>query len=101
MRRALLKSGAGVHLKISATWLEELTGWPKPAGKGLALAKGVTPGVRPPRRVVQPYAAVIDIDYANYPRRTKCGVGSSQYTSACGTINPARFQRTCGGCCVG
>src|SRR5205085_11111377 len=42
MRRALSKSGAGVHVKTAGTtWLEELIGLAEAGGEGLDLAKQV------------------------------------------------------------
>ena len=85
MRRALLKFGAGVHIKTAGTtWLEELIGLAEAGGEGLALAKEVYAQAFAHRdELCQPYAAVIDISYAKLPSPDEVlGWSSSQYTSA-------------------
>jgi hypothetical protein len=85
MRRALRKSGAGVHIKTAGTtWLEELIGLAEAGGEGLALAKEVYAQAFAHRdELCQPYAAVIDIDYAKLPSPDEVlHWSSSQYTSA-------------------
>ena len=69
MRRALRKSGAGVHLKTAGTtWLEELIGLAEAGGEGLDLAKQVYAKAFEHREALcEPYATVIDIDYARLP----------------------------------
>jgi tagaturonate epimerase len=85
MRRALRKSGAGVHIKTAGTtWLEELIGLAEAGGEGLALAKEVYAQAFAHRdELCQPYAAVIDIGYEKLPSPDEVrGWTSRQYTSA-------------------
>ena len=85
IRRALEKSGAGVHLKTAGTtWLEELIGLAEAGGPGLDLAKQVYAQAFENRDALcEPYAAVIDIDYAKLPGPAVVdGWSSEQYTSA-------------------
>ena len=69
IRRALDKFGAGVHLKTAGTtWLEELIGLAEAGGPGLDLAKQVYAKAFENRDALcEPYATVIDIDYAKLP----------------------------------
>lgn len=69
IRRALEKTGAGVHVKTAGTtWLEELIGLAEAGGEGLALAKEVYAEAWAHREeLCAPYAAVIDIDPARLP----------------------------------
>ena len=85
MRRALRKFNAGVHLKTAGTtWLEELIGLAEAGGDGLKLAKEVYAEAFAHRdELCEPYAAVIDIDYARLPSPAEVqGWTSEQYTSA-------------------
>jgi hypothetical protein len=85
IRRALEKFGAGVHLKTAGTtWLEELIGLAEAGGEGLDLAKQVYAKAFENRDALcEPYATVIDIDYAKLPDPTTVnGWTSEQYTSA-------------------
>ena len=85
IRRALQKFGAGVHLKTAGTtWLEELIGLAEAGGEGLDLAKQVYAKAFENRDALcEPYAAVIDIDYAKLPDpATVNGWSPEQYTSA-------------------
>ena len=85
IRRVLERSGAGVHVKTAGTtWLEELIGLAEAGGKGLALAKQVYSKAFENRDALcEPYATVIDIDYAKLPAPTVVnGWSSEQYTSA-------------------
>jgi hypothetical protein len=69
MRRALRRSGAGVHLKTAGTtWLEEIIGLAAAGGGGLALAKEIYAGalVRIDE-LCRPYLAVLDIDRSRLP----------------------------------
>jgi len=69
MREALRKAGAGVHLKTAGTtWLEELIGLAEAGGAGLAVAQEVYAHAYEQRDALcQPYASVINIDYAKLP----------------------------------
>jgi hypothetical protein len=85
IRRALAATGAGVHVKTAGTtWLEELIGLAEADGAGLALAKEVYAEAYAHRdELCEPYAAVIDIDYAKLPApETVNGWTASDYTSA-------------------
>jgi hypothetical protein len=69
IRRALQRTGAGVHLKTAGTtWLEELIGLAEAGGAGLALAKEIyAAALEHVEELCAPYAAVIDIDRAKLP----------------------------------
>ena len=85
IRRSLEKFGAGVHLKTAGTtWLEELIGLAEAGGEGLDLAKQVYAKAFEHRDALcEPYASVIDIDYAKLPDPGVVnGWSSGQYTSA-------------------
>ncbi|MHB8753635.1 MAG: tagaturonate epimerase family protein [Candidatus Acidiferrales bacterium] len=85
IHRALLDTGAGVHLKTAGTtWLEELTGLAEAGGKGLALAKEIYAGAYEHRdELCAPYAAVIDIDPSKLPTPSEVWLWSSgQYANA-------------------
>jgi hypothetical protein len=85
IRRALRKTGAGVHVKTAGTtWLEELIGLAEAGGEGLELAKQVYAKAYADRDALcEPYASVIDIDYSRLPDPgVVAGWTSEQYTSA-------------------
>jgi hypothetical protein len=85
IRRALAASGAGVHVKTAGTtWLEERIGLAEADGDGLALAKEVyTEAYAHREELCEPYAAVIDIDYAKLPApETVCAWSAIEYTSS-------------------
>jgi hypothetical protein len=85
IRQALCATGAGVHVKTAGTtWLEELIGLAEAGGDGLALAKEVyAEAFAHKEELCQPYAAVIDIDYAKLPAPSAvAGWTSTQYTGA-------------------
>ena len=69
IRRALRRSGVGLHLKTAGTtWLEEIIGLAAADGGGLALAKEIYAGaLEHIDEVCAPYAAVLDIDRAQLP----------------------------------
>lgn len=69
IRRALRRTGAGVHLKTAGTtWLEELIGLAEAGGAGLALAKEIYAyALAHVDELCAPYASVIDIDRAKLP----------------------------------
>ena len=64
IRRALQRTGAGVHLKTAGTtWLEELIGLSEAGGDGLALTKEIyASALAHVDELCAPYASVIDID---------------------------------------
>lgn len=85
MRRALARTGAGVHIKTAGTtWLEELIGLAEAGGEGLALAKEVYAEAYDHRReLCEPYASVIDIAEARLPAPATVREWSSlEYTAA-------------------
>jgi hypothetical protein len=63
IRRALARTGAGVHLKTAGTtWLEELIGLAEAGGDGLQLAKEIYAyALSHVDELCAPYASVIDI----------------------------------------
>lgn len=82
---AVVKTGAGVHLKTAGTtWLEELIGLAEADGEGLGLAKEIyAEAYAHSAELCAPYAAVIDIDPAKLPKPEEVrGWTSEQYTSA-------------------
>lgn len=85
IRKALTKFNAGVHLKTAGTtWLEELIGLAEAGGPGLALAKEIyAKAWDHSEELCQPYASVIDIDYAKLPTpATVAKWTSEQFTGA-------------------
>jgi hypothetical protein len=85
IRRALLRTGAGVHLKTAGTtWLEELIGLAEEGGSGLELAKEIYAEAYAHRdELCAPYATVIDIRPGHLPEPAKVkGWSSEQYVSA-------------------
>lgn len=70
IRRALQRTGAGLHLKTAGTtWLEELIGLAEAGGDGLALAKEIyTYALEHVDELCAPYASVIDIDRSQLPQ---------------------------------
>ena len=69
MGAALKETGAGLHLKTAGTsWLEELIGLAEAGGDGLAAVKRIYREAWEQREALcTPYAAVIDIDFAQLP----------------------------------
>lgn len=69
IRRAVGRTGAGVHVKTAGTnWLEELIGLAEHGGAGLSLAKEIyADAFSKLDALCAPYAAVIDIDPARLP----------------------------------
>jgi hypothetical protein len=85
IREAIRKTGAGLHLKTAGTtWLEELIGLAEAGPEGLALAKEVyAEAFDHKRELCEPYAAVIDIDYAKLPSPDEVAKWApEQYTDA-------------------
>jgi hypothetical protein len=101
IRRALQKTGAGLHLKTAGTtWLEEIIGLAEAGGEGLALAKDIyTEALANMEDLCAPYATVIDIDPGKLPPPAVVAQWSAvQYTSAlrhdpqCKDFNPSLRQ---------
>ena len=97
IRRALRKSGAGLHIKTAGTsWLEELTGLAEAGGKALALAKEIySDALDHYEELCAPYEAVIDIDPQKLPSKEQINQWTSrQFVSAlrhdpkCKDFNP-------------
>jgi hypothetical protein len=85
IRRAIKATGAGLHLKTAGTtWLEELIGLAEAGPEGLALAKDVyQQAYEHKEELCEPYASVIDIDYAKLPLPADVqGWTAEQYTDA-------------------
>lgn len=85
MRRALARSGAGLHLKTAGTtWLEEVIGLAEAGGDGLALAREIYAGaLEHLEELCAPYASVIDIDLKKLPSAaTVNGWSAKQFTAA-------------------
>jgi len=85
IRDAIRRTGAGLHLKTAGTtWLEELIGLAEAGSEGLALAKEVyAEAFAHKEELCEPYAAVIDIDYAKLPSpEVVKGWTAEQYTDA-------------------
>ena len=69
IRRALARTGAGLHLKTAGTtWLEELVGLSEAGGDGLVLTKEIYAyALAHVDELCAPYASVIDIDHSKLP----------------------------------
>lgn len=69
IRKALARTGAGLHIKTAGTsWLEELIGLAEAGGDGLALAKEIYAyALDHVDELCAPYASVIDIDRSKLP----------------------------------
>jgi hypothetical protein len=69
IRRALARTGAGLHLKTAGTtWLEEVIGLAEAGGDGLVIAKEIyAQALEHTDELCAPYATVIDIDRAKLP----------------------------------
>ncbi|MGC4006725.1 MAG: tagaturonate epimerase family protein [Pirellulales bacterium] len=85
IRRAIRRTGAGLHIKTAGTnWLEEVIGLAEAGGEGLALAKEVYKKALDKREMLcAPYASVIDVDPHKLPTaETVEGWSSEQFVSA-------------------
>ena len=85
IRKALEKTGAGLHIKTAGTtWLEELIGLAEAGGAGLEIAKEVyAQAFEHSEALCAPYATVIDIDPAKLPTPDEVnGWSSEQYVNA-------------------
>ena len=69
IRKALQRTGAGLHVKTAGTtWLEELIGLAEAGGDGLALAREIYAyALEHVDELCAPYASVIDIDKSKLP----------------------------------
>ncbi len=85
IKRALRRTGAGLHIKTAGTnWLEEIIGLAEAGGDGLALAKTIyAKALEKKAALCEPYATVIDIRDSNLPSAEEVNAWTSeQYTSA-------------------
>src|SRR5256714_1133535 len=85
IRRALARSGAGIHVKTAGTnWLEEVIGLAESGGEALALVKEIYgKALDDIDALCAPYATVIDIDRSMLPRPEAVdGWTSEQFVSA-------------------
>ncbi len=85
VRRALARSGAGIHVKTAGTtWLEEVIGLAEAGGSGLKLAQEIYAGaLEHADELCAPYASVIDIDRTKLPSAaTIKGWSAEQFVSA-------------------
>ncbi len=73
IRRALARTGAGLHLKTAGTtWLEELIGLAEAGGAGLGLVQEIyQSALEHVDELCAPYATVIDIDRGRLPTATE------------------------------
>lgn len=101
IRRALAKTGAGIHVKTAGTnWLEEVIGLAETGGPGLEMAKEIYgDALDHIDALCAPYATVIDIDRDRLPTREEVsGWNSEQFVSAlrhdqsCAHYNPSLRQ---------
>jgi len=101
IRRALAKTGAGIHVKTAGTnWLEEVIGLAETGGAGLEMAKEIYgDALDQIDALCAPYATVIDIDRDRLPTREEVsGWSSEQFVSAlrhdqsCEHYNPSLRQ---------
>ena len=85
IKRAIARTGAGLHIKTAGTnWLEEVIGLAESGGTGLALAKEIyCQALEKKEALCEPYATVIDIDFAKLPSEETVNAWTSeQFTSA-------------------
>jgi len=85
IRKAIQRTGAGLHIKTAGTnWLEEIVGLAEAGGEGLALAKKIyAKALEKKEALCEPYATVIDISDAKLPSaETVNGWTSTQFTDA-------------------
>lgn len=85
IKRALRRTGAGVHVKTAGTtWLEEVIGLCEAGGDGLELAKEIYAyALAHVDELCGPYASVIDIDRAKLPSdKVVAGWTGSEFASA-------------------
>jgi hypothetical protein len=101
IRRALARTGAGIHVKTAGTnWLEEVIGLAESGGEGLKMAIEIyVEALDHIEELCAPYATVIDIDSAKLPSRERVRAWTSeQFVSAlrhdqtCKDYNPSLRQ---------
>jgi len=85
IRKALARTGAGIHVKTAGTtWLEEIIGLAEAGGEGLELAREIYgKALDDIDALCAPYATVIDIDRSKLPSKEEvAGWTSEQYVGA-------------------
>ncbi|MFP6866898.1 MAG: tagaturonate epimerase family protein [Roseibacillus sp.] len=85
IKRALARTGAGLHIKTAGTsWLEELIGLAEAGAEALDLAKQIyATALEKKEALCEPYATVIDVDDAKLPGAEEVsGWTNDQYTGA-------------------
>jgi len=85
IKKALARTGAGLHIKTAGTnWLEEVIGLAEAGGDALALAKTIyAKALEKKAALCEPYATVIDIDDSKLPSAEEVnGWTSAQYVAA-------------------
>ncbi|MES2661099.1 MAG: tagaturonate epimerase family protein [Verrucomicrobiota bacterium] len=85
IRKAIQRTGAGLHIKTAGTnWLEEIVGLAEAGGDGLALAKTIyAKALEKKDALCEPYATVININNANLPSAGEVNDWTStQFTDA-------------------
>jgi hypothetical protein len=97
IKKALRRSGAGLHIKTAGTtWLEELIGLAESGGNGLDLAKEIySEALAHLEELCAPYASVIDVNRKKLPAAIEVKQWTSgQYVAAlrhdpkCPEFNP-------------
>ncbi len=101
IRRALQRTGAGLHIKTAGTtWLEEVIGLAEAGGEALEMAKEIyVHALEKQEALCAPYASVIDIDAAKLPSAETVNAWSSQqfvaalrHDQSCAEFNPSLRQ---------
>jgi hypothetical protein len=97
IRKALSRTGAGIHVKTAGTnWLEEVIGLAESGGDALKLAKEIyDKALDDIDALCAPYATVIDIDRAQLPSKAEVRswsseqfVGALRHNPLCKQYNP-------------
>lgn len=101
IRRALQRTGAGLHIKTAGTtWLEEVIGLAEAGGEALEMAKEIyAKALEKQESLCAPYASVIDIDAAKLPSADTVNAWTSEqfvaalrHDQACADFNPSLRQ---------
>src|SRR6266446_5543505 len=101
IRRALARTGAGIHVKTAGTnWLEEVIGLAESEGAGLKMAQEIyAEALDHIDELCAPYATVIDIDREQLPSKEKVNgwtaeqfVAALRHDQSCGQYNPSLRQ---------
>ena len=101
IRKALARTGAGIHVKTAGTnWLEEVVGLAESGGEGLELAKEIYgKALDDIDALCAPYATVIDIERAKLPSKEEVRdwtseqfVAALRHDQRCEQYNPSLRQ---------